>query len=470
MFKKISFLLIPLCLLTLPVIAQYNIIGNSDLETYEPFWWYPQGVGALRTWATDSVYQGVRSIKIEKAITTPYDVGWQSGNQAQTYWNNMQGSVLYHIGGYIKTNGVNTSPANSTYEIGLYWEFLSGGVQLAEVWIPADQTVASKDWDTVDTYVTLPSDPDSVYCSFLFGPNATGTAWGDNFILSSSPWTAGFFGSPCETPAGWMEWHSTGDTGVAQYTDEEAHSGTWSAKLMDLDTLSDEIVFYTIPSACEPDQMYYFSAWVKKVDIEPTDPHYLPVNWCQTRDDQRIGFTVGFHDAPINTAWNWLGDNFFYMSQVDSMGDWEKYEVVATSPSAAAGVSMRARFTSFPQGTVYFDDFEVREVTFVAGIEEEEDEDIVIASYELMKNYPNPFVNETYISYQLPRETHANLSVYDMLGRRIMTLINKRQLAGTYTVRWNGRDENGNSVASGIYFYRLTTNDFHATQKMLILK
>jgi hypothetical protein len=78
MFKKISFLLIPLCLLTLPVIAQYNIIGNSDLETYEPFWWYPKGVGALRTWATDEVYQGVRSIKIEKAITTPYDVGWQS--------------------------------------------------------------------------------------------------------------------------------------------------------------------------------------------------------------------------------------------------------------------------------------------------------------------------------------------------------------------------------------------------------
>jgi flagellar hook assembly protein FlgD len=87
-----------------------------------------------------------------------------------------------------------------------------------------------------------------------------------------------------------------------------------------------------------------------------------------------------------------------------------------------------------------------------------------------MKNYPNPFVNETYISYQLPRETHANLSVYDMLGRRIMTLINKRQLAGTYTVRWNGRDENENTVASGIYFYRLTTNDFHATQKMLILR
>jgi len=476
-----------------------NIIGNSDLETYEPFWWYTFGTGATLTWATDEALAGgIRSLKIDKPGVTANWEGWQSGNQAQTYWNNMQGSVLYHIGGLVKTSGVNMSPADSTYEIGLHWEFLSGGVQLAKVRIPVDQSVASKDWDTVDYYVTLPSDPDSVYCSFLFGPNATGTAWGDNFILSSSPWTAGFFGSDCETPAGWMEWHSTSQFALAQYMDEEAHSGTYSAKLMDLDTLSDEIVFYTIPYACDSGQLYLFSAWTKKVDIEPTDPHYLPVNWCQTRDDERIGFTVGFHDAPINTAWNWLGDNFFYMSQVDSMGDWEKYEVVATSPSAAAGVSMRARFTSFPQGTVYFDDFEVREVTAYPNVFGNSDletyepfwwytygtgatltwedtlscgvEEKVVTPYALMQNHPNPFVNETYISYQLPRDTRANLAIYDMLGRKVITLVNGLQLVGAHTVRWDGRSEDGSKVANGIYFYHLTTNDFQSTQKMLILR
>ncbi len=445
-----------------------NILGNADLDTYEPFWWYPKGVGAIREWATDSVYKGVRSIKIAKSITTPNDVGWISGNQAQTYWNSMD-AVLYQVGAIIKTNGVNTDPADMSERIGLYWEFLSGGSRIAEAFIPVDQTVASKDWDSLSTFVFLPSVPDSAYCYFKFGPNATGTAWADNFILGSDPWTAGFFGSPCETPAGWMNWASTSQVGVAQYTDEEAHSGSWSAKLMDLDTLSDEMVFYTIPSPCEPDQMYYISGWAKKVDIEPTDPHYLPVNWNTTRDDERIGFTVGFHGAPIETQWDWLGDNFFYIDQVDSMGDWEKYEVIATSPSDAAGVSMRARFTSFPQGTVYFDDFEVREVTILAGIEDEEGGDI-ITSYELMQNYPNPFVNETSISYQLPKDAHANLVIYDMLGRKVITLVNGLQLAGAHIVRWDGRSEDGSKVANGIYFYHLSTSDFQASQKMLILR
>ncbi|MCK4322277.1 T9SS type A sorting domain-containing protein, partial [candidate division WOR-3 bacterium] len=266
--------------------------------------------------------------------------------------------------------------------------------------------------------------------------------------------------------------------------------------------LSDEIVFYTIPYACNPNTMYHFSAWVKKVDIEPTDPHYLPVNWNTTRDDDRIGFTVGFHGAPIETAWDWLGDNFFYMDQVDSTEDWRKYEVVAMSPSNAAGVSMRARFTSFPQGTVYFDDFEIREITTIGsnlfanadletyepfwwyqkdttgtgatltwddtysqGIEEE-----IVTHYELMQNYPNPFVNETYISYQLPKDTYANLTIYDMVGRKVITLIDKKQLSGSYKIRWDGRNEFGNKVASGIYFYRLSTNEFQASQKMLILR
>ncbi len=484
-----------------------NIIGNSDLETDEPFFWYPYPAspGATLTWATDEAYGDVRSLKIEKASTSAGWEGWVTGNQAQTYWNSMD-AVLYHIGGYIKTYGVNTSPADSTYMIGLYWEFLSGGTQIAWEFIPADQSVATKDWDTVESYVALPSVPDSVYCAFVFGPNATGIAWGDNFILGSDPWTAGFFGGNCETPTGWMEWHSTGEVGVAEYTDEEAHSGTWSAKLEDLDALSDEIVFYTIPYACNPNTMYHFSAWVKKVDIEPTDPHYLPVNWNLTRDNDRIGFTVGFHGTPIDVAWNWLGDNFFYMDQVEANedttaypGGWRKYEVVAMSPADAAGVSMRARFTSFPQGTVYFDDFEIKEITTIGsnlfanadletyepfwwyqtgtgatltwddtysqGIEEE-----IVTHYELMQNYPNPFVNETYISYQLPKDTRVNLVIYDMLGRKVITLIDKKQLAGPYTIRWDGRNELSNRVVSGIYFYRLSTNEFQATQKMLILR
>lgn len=459
-------LLALLCLFASPVFAQEtNIIANGDLETAEPFFFHAVGEGA--TWATDVAYGDVRSLKIEKSATGS-EAGWITENFTQRYWNSMAGGNLYHIGALIKSSGVNTNPADDTYKIGLEWKFFEGGALIAEEFIPIDQTVADKDWDTVDAYVAMPSTPDSAYCFFKFGSNATGTAWADNFILGSDPWTAGFFGGNCETPAGWMEWHSVGDTGLAEYSDEYAHSGTYSAKLMDLDARADEIVFYSIPYPCDPNQLYLFSVWTKKLDVN-TDPHYLPVNWCQIRDDDRIGITVGFHGAPVETQWNWLGDNFFYMNQVDSVGDWEKYEVVATSPSDAAGVSIRARFTSFPTGTVYFDDFEIREVTVVpVGIEDEDNHEI--ASCRLLQNYPNPFVHETNISYQLPRDTHANLTIYDILGRNVVTLISGQQQAGYYSIRWDGRAENGERVANGIYFYRLTTDDFQSTQKMLILR
>ncbi|PIP13371.1 MAG: hypothetical protein COX49_02280, partial [bacterium (Candidatus Stahlbacteria) CG23_combo_of_CG06-09_8_20_14_all_40_9] len=142
---------------------------------------------------------------------------------------------------------------------------------------------------------------------------------------------------------------------------------------------------------------------------------------------------------------------------------------VATSPEDAAGVSVRARFNPFPTGTVYYDDFEVRDVTVVpVGVEDEDDHEIV--SSRLLQNYPNPFVHETNISYQLPRDTHANLTIYDILGRKVATLLSGQQQAGYYSIRWDGRAENGERVANGIYFYRLTTDDFQNTQKMLILR
>ncbi len=467
-------LLVFLCLLASPIITQSqetNIVGNGDLETYEPFFFKPVGTSATLTWATDEAFKGIRSLKIEKTAISAEEAGWMSGNQAQTYWNSMTDNIMYIVGARVKSEGVNTDPPDDSYKIGLYVEFLSEGTQIAEDFIPIDQTVATKDWDSVSTVFAIPSGsvPDSAYCFFKFGPNATGTAWADEFILSSDPWTAGFFGVHCENPAGWMEWHSEGE-GLAEYTDEDAHGGTYSAKLMELDALSDEIVFYSIPYPCKPDKQYLLSAWLK-TDSVNHDPHYLPSNVTPKRDDQRLGVCFFYHLPPLNTAWSTTGgDQFFYANQVDSTEDWRKYEVVSTSPPDAAGVSIRARFTSFPTGTVYFDDFEIREVTKVSGIEEEDKEVNVITTCKLLQNYPNPFTRETYIRYQIPKDTHVNLTIYDMLGRNVVTLLNARQSAGAYTVRWDGRARDGNKVASGIYFYRLTTDNFQSTQKMLVLR
>jgi hypothetical protein len=90
--------------------------------------------------------------------------------------------------------------------------------------------------------------------------------------------------------------------------------------------------------------------------------------------------------------------------------------------------------------------------------------------FSLGENYPNPFNPETEISFSLPERTQVSLIVYNILGERVKTLVNETMNAGTHSVCWNSRDEAGNSVASGIYFYRLKTQSFDQTRKMVLMK
>ena len=93
----------------------------------------------------------------------------------------------------------------------------------------------------------------------------------------------------------------------------------------------------------------------------------------------------------------------------------------------------------------------------------------------LLRNYPNPFNPETWIPYQLAESAEVTLTIYDMNGQLVQRLEVGHQAAGMYQSRsravyWAGRNQLGESVASGLYFYTLTTGDFTATRRMLILK
>jgi uncharacterized protein (DUF362 family) len=90
---------------------------------------------------------------------------------------------------------------------------------------------------------------------------------------------------------------------------------------------------------------------------------------------------------------------------------------------------------------------------------------IIPHGFSLHHNYPNPFNPQTTISYTISEEVLVNISVYDMLGRKVETLVNKRQGAGYYRCTWNPKD-----AASGISLYRLQAGDFVETRKMTLLK
>jgi hypothetical protein len=88
----------------------------------------------------------------------------------------------------------------------------------------------------------------------------------------------------------------------------------------------------------------------------------------------------------------------------------------------------------------------------------------------LAQNYPNPFNPQTRIDFSLPADSRVRLEIFDLLGRRITMLVDKQYQAGKYGVIWNGRDAAGSPVASGIYFYRLTTDRGSRQAKMTLLR
>ncbi len=92
-------------------------------------------------------------------------------------------------------------------------------------------------------------------------------------------------------------------------------------------------------------------------------------------------------------------------------------------------------------------------------------ENISPHQYQLEQNYPNPFNPVTVIRYYIPHITSVKLTITDELGRLVKTLVNKEQTSGQYSVLFDGK-----AFSSGIYFYTLSTDNFHQSKKMMLLK
>ena len=88
----------------------------------------------------------------------------------------------------------------------------------------------------------------------------------------------------------------------------------------------------------------------------------------------------------------------------------------------------------------------------------------------LLAAYPNPFNPQTTIRYELASRTHVTLRVYDVSGAVVRTLVNGDKAAGSYSLTWNGRDDHGSAVSSGVYFYRISAGSFTDVRKVTLLK
>ncbi len=95
----------------------------------------------------------------------------------------------------------------------------------------------------------------------------------------------------------------------------------------------------------------------------------------------------------------------------------------------------------------------------------ENDTNVDLSVYKLYPNYPNPFNPTTQINYQIPKDGYVNLTIYNMLGQKVFTLVNEQQTVGIYSVEFNA-----SNLPSGVYVYKLQAGEFNATKKMLLTK
>ncbi len=95
---------------------------------------------------------------------------------------------------------------------------------------------------------------------------------------------------------------------------------------------------------------------------------------------------------------------------------------------------------------------------------------VISNSIALYPNYPNPFNSSTTIRYELPEAQAIKLTIYDIVGKEVMTLIGERQAAGNYSIKWDGKNKNGKEVSSGIYLVQLKARKLSRMQKIILIR
>jgi hypothetical protein len=193
---------------------------------------------------------------------------------------------------------------------------------------------------------------------------------------------------------------------------------------------------------------------------------YLGIRALDSAASFRSLINDGSIDLSRAAKWDWLSGGFGALSA----GPADIHHVISSGPyTIAPGATRRVAFalvagdSSLANLQQSADAAKAKWRRLTVGITDGLPS--VPLAYQLMQNYPNPFNPTTAISYQLTATSHVSLAIFDVLGRRVATLVDDVRQPGVYTVRWDA-----SSFPSGVYFYRLEAGDFRATRKLMLVK
>jgi N-acetylmuramoyl-L-alanine amidase len=169
---------------------------------------------------------------------------------------------------------------------------------------------------------------------------------------------------------------------------------------------------------------------------------WIPINW--------LGWKLVSWDLTKDGTGTWLGDG-----NLDGTLRLESLQFTYNPGSPAIG-------------SLYFDDLRIvkRVPVSVEMVSTE-----LPHQFSLGQNYPNPFNAETAIEYQISGQSQpVRLEIFDILGKRVRVLVDEKQTAGQYRIAWDGRDDRGQEVASGIYLYKMMVGSFAESKRMVLLR
>ncbi len=166
-------------------------------------------------------------------------------------------------------------------------------------------------------------------------------------------------------------------------------------------------------------------------------------------------------------TWQRISDSF-----TGGQSTYKEYQCSLDAFTGAGNESVLLRFRLVSDesgnGPGWFVD-DVKILPYTTAVEQKDQQELP-KNFALHDNYPNPFNNSTIIQYSLPKSMHVKIEIYNLLGHKITTLVNVIKEAGMHTVEWNGQNDNGENMSTGLYFYRLRAGDFSAMKKCALVK
>ena len=490
---RLYWLLLPLLWLCLGSwnvnYAQLSQINNNGgFESQLPSYWTIGNMpsGTTLSWATDQFRSMGHSLKIVKPATTSDSAAWVSTNMCDLWSQRHYANVDILLGAWIKTSGVNVNPTTDDQKWYVSYSFYdSAGGLIGTTKLPIDQSVATSTGWLADTsaigQVILPQDSWKTIVALVAGKNATGTVWGDDFILTGrNGWAGQDWNTSVGVPTFMNYWlpPNGGNDGLLNcgyentvVTTEEAHSGTHSLKFVLPITRTPHDAWvgtlrYPLDPSVKANSILRVSVWVKASGLYPDSARAFPGTWA-------IGLTPIFHSGYLpNDGYDQIGptpDYVFTLPDTAHSFDWTQYWVDITVPNDVLAKNISARVHPYSRmvGTIYFDDLEVKLVG-TTGVKEPGN--IVPAGFYVYQNYPNPFNPSTVIRYNIPQTANVSVKIYNMLGQEIKTLFVGSQNLGAHSVIWNGDTNFGTKAASGTYIFMVKYNSQFQVKKMILLK